>query len=84
MKAIKEKTRKSKKAITTVNDLFSRDDVNDLLERLNKAKPYITDALMVYIDKRDNLIHWQTTENTFESLAVYMIERAKKALLDSD
>jgi hypothetical protein len=82
MKAIKEKTRKVKRQVTTVNDLFTRDDVNGLLERLDKAKPHITDALMIYIDNRDNLLHWSTTENTLESQALWMIEVAKRALLE--
>ncbi len=71
-----------KSRVTTVNDLLARDDINGILKDLDKVKPHITDCIVIYVDKRDNKIHWNNTEDTLTSLAVYMLESVKLRLMN--
>jgi hypothetical protein len=73
-----------KHAITTVNDILTRDDVNGILEHLDRVKPHITDLIVIAIDRRDKVYHWLTTENTLESTAVWMLESTKLDMLNSE
>jgi len=80
------------KSITTMlkrkhvdcNDILATDDFNDMISDLHKVAPYATQAIMIYVDKRDGLRHYQISENTSEETAVYMLERVKLAILKGD
>lgn len=75
---------KRKRAITTVNDLLTRDDVNGILAQLEGLKPHITDLIIIGMDRRDNRYHWMITENTLVSTATWMLESTKLDLLNSE
>ncbi len=72
-----------RKKITTVNDLLTRDDINDILANLDKVKPDIKDLLVIYVDK-ENTHHWQTSDSTLLSTAVLMLESTKLELMFAD
>lgn len=71
------KVKLSKRRKVTINDLFTRDDVNTILADLDKIKPDISDIIVIYIDKNDNRYHWQVAGGTTVSTAVWMLESAK-------
>lgn len=64
-----------------MNDLLAHDDVNDILDRLDKLKPNISDMIVIYVDKRDNLYRWECTDNTMASLGVFLLEMVKHDIL---
>ncbi len=68
----------------TVSDLLARDDVNGILSDLDEVKPHIKDAVIIYLDKRDNSYYWQMTNGTLISTAVWMLESTKLDILTSD
>ncbi len=70
-----------KRSRRTINDLLTSDEVNGILGELDKVKPHITDCIVIYTDKRDGKFHWQVTDNTLASLAVWLLESAKLDLL---
>ncbi len=75
---------KSKKRITTVEDILTRDDVNGILIHLDKVKPDISDLIVVYYDKEGNRWNYQITEDTLVSTATWLLESAKLALLSEN
>ena len=79
----KRSNRLPKRKSVTINDLLARDDVNGIIENLNEVKPNITAALVIYLDK-DNICHYQGTEDTLESTLVWMLETTKLNLIDRD
>jgi hypothetical protein len=78
----REPIHKRKRTSVTVNDILTRDDVNGILANLNGVKPHITAAIVIYLDEAD-VYHWQMTEGTFMSQAVWMLESTKLDLLNS-
>ncbi len=68
----------------TINDLLTSDDVNGILADLDKVKPHIKAAIVIYIDKRDDKYHWGITDDTLVSTAVWMLESTKMDLLCDD
>ena len=72
-----------KRKLVTLNDLFARDDVNDLLATVDKHKADITDCVIIYLDK-NRTYHWAVTKDTLESTAVWLLESTKHDLLHSD
>ncbi len=75
--------RKSKRRIVTVNDLFTREDINGMLSRLEKEKANIKDLLIIWEDKDGNH-HWDLSEDTMQSVAVWMLERTKLEVMLSN
>ena len=73
----------TKRKPLTINDLLTRDDVNGILENLNKVKPNITAAIVIYMDK-DERYHRQITDGTLISTAVWMLESTKLDLLNAE
>jgi hypothetical protein len=55
----------------TINDLLARDGINAMLEKIDKEKANIKDALFITLDK-DGWLWWETTEGTSASHAVWM------------
>ncbi len=76
--------RAKQKRITTIDGLLARDDVNGILDDLNKVKPNIQDLVVIYIDNSDGNRHFKMTEGTLQSLAVWMLETAKLDLLNNE
>lgn len=70
--------------VKTINDLLTRDDVNGILADMNKRKPDVTDMIVIYYNKEGNLYGWQITDNTHESLVVWLLESAKKDLMNEN
>lgn len=68
------------KRVTTVSDLFTRDDVNDILSDLTKRKDKITAMVVITLDK-DNMQHWWITDGTLCSTATWMMECTKYDLI---
>lgn len=70
--------------VKTLNDLFTRDDINGMLADLAKEKPNISDLLVIYLDKRDNKYYFQVTDNTLIPTAIWLLESTKLNLLDEN
>ena len=66
----------SEQSITTINDLFARDDLNEFLADMNKEKPDIEIAIIIYVNK-DSSFHAELTENVSLDRALAMLERCK-------
>lgn len=80
------KTNKSsprKKHLVTVNDLLTRDDVNGMLQDLQKKKVGIKNLIIIYTDD-NSANHWEITSDTTSSLAVWMLESTKMDVMDGD
>ncbi len=71
-----------KRKLVTVNDILTRDDVYGMIDNLEKIKPHITDCIVIYMDKRDGMRYFVTTDNTAQSLATWMLETTKLDLLE--
>ena len=67
----------------TVSDLFTRDDVNDILANLNKIKPNINGCIVIYLDKNDRY-SWQMTKDLKLATATWMLESTKLDILNED
>jgi hypothetical protein len=63
-------------------DLFTQDDVNRILEDLQKIKPSMKSLIVLWQDE-DNT-YWEITKDTNVSTAVWMLETAKFDLLKED
>ncbi len=72
------------KGIKTVNDILARDNVNGILNALDKAKPHIQDLIVIYIDRRNNRKYWNGTDDTTKPIATWMLETTKLELLNDD
>ncbi len=77
-------TQKAKlpKRVTTVEDVLASDEINYILSDLNKEKPHISDLIVIYTDRRDGQLYFQTTRNTLVSMATWMLEATKFDLLN--
>lgn len=73
-----------RKRITTVDDLLTRDNVNEVFNDLNEVKPHIKDAIVIFIDRRDNQRYYSTTKDTMLSTAVWLLEATKNDLLNDE
>ncbi len=75
-----KKLSKSRK-LTTINDVLARDDVNDILEKVNRSKADICDLIVITMPKDGGYSLW-ITEETLESKVVYMLEAVKNDILN--
>ena len=71
------------KKVTTVTDLLTRDDVNDILGELAKRKVKIKHMVVITVDSEETQQWWITNE-TVISKAVYMMEATKFGLMSGD
>jgi 3-methyladenine DNA glycosylase AlkC len=76
--------RSTRKRITTLNDIFTRDDVNGILNDLDKVKPNINDLVVIYVDAKNHKCDWLITDGTLVSTAIWMLESVKLDLLYAD
>jgi hypothetical protein len=60
----------------TVEDLLARNEINIILDDLDKKKPEIKDMLVIYTDKAGNR-SFILTEDTLISTATWMCEATK-------
>ncbi len=67
--------------VKTINDLFADDEINGILKDLQEMKPDIGSIIVLYIDKRDNRLHWTYNDGILQSTAVWMLESAKMDFL---
>lgn len=67
--------------IKTVDDLFIRDDVNEMLRNFDKSKHEATDLIMVWRDKNGE-IWYDATPESLQSDKVFMLESTKFDLLN--
>jgi hypothetical protein len=77
-----KKLSKSRK-LTTINDVLARDDVNDILEKVNRSKADICDLIVITMPKDGGYRLWITDE-TPDSKAVYMLEAVKVDILNGN
>jgi archaellum biogenesis ATPase FlaH len=73
----------SRRPVTTVTDILTRDDVNDILSNITKQKDSIKHMIVITIDKEE-LYSWWTTDDTTMSTAIFMLESTKLELFNSD
>jgi hypothetical protein len=78
-----KKLSKTTRKITTINDVLARDDVNDILEKVNRSKADICDLIVITMPKDGGYRLWITNE-TLESKAVYMLEAVKMDILNGN
>jgi len=69
--------------VKTINDLLTRDDINGILADLDKAKPNISDLIVIYMDKDKNR-YFLTTEDTLVSTATWMLEGTKLDVINEE
>lgn len=77
--AIRIKSRK----VLTVNDVLARDDLNEFLANMEKIKPNIKHAIIIWIDREDNY-SWEITKGILTSQAIFLLERTKFDLLSGN
>ena len=76
---VKAKTHLTK--VITLNDLFARDDVNEFLADMDKEKPNIKDAIIIYVTK-DNKLRWEMTQDITIDNAIGLLERTKLSAIE--
>jgi hypothetical protein len=69
--------------IRTINDLLTRDDINQMIEDLNNNKVNIKHLSIIYTTK-DDTIYSEHTEDSMLSSIIYQIEVTKNELLKGD
>ena len=62
-------------------DLLASDDINQILEDVNKVKPDIKHLIILWVDKDDNL-YFETPDDTPQSIATWMLECTKLDILN--
>lgn len=77
-------TTKTTRRKTTVADLLTRDNVNDILNDLEEMRPNIGDLIVIYVDKRDKRFCYQVTEDTLVSTATWLLESTKLEIINSE
>jgi hypothetical protein len=83
---VEQKKRISKtslKSCKTIDDLFTVDDINQMLEDLNSDKADITDCIIIY-KRRNGSINWEISDETLTSTAVWLLESTKNDVLNED
>lgn len=70
--------------IKTINDLLTRDDINRILQNLDKRKPDITDMIVIYYNKDTDTYGWQITADTKNFFAVGLLTAIIQDLLISE
>ncbi len=68
-------TQRRRARITTMNDILARDDVNDILENLDKRKDSLSALVVIAVDRSGETAYF-TTEQTLSEL-VYRLEEMK-------
>jgi hypothetical protein len=66
---------KRKQKLTTVKDLITQDDVNDLLQAISKT-PDIKHAIVLYL-RKDGSYSWEATKSMTNQQVIFMLESAK-------
>jgi hypothetical protein len=69
-----------KRRVVTVSDILARDDVNEILQYLDKNKANLTGLIVIATD-RDGTNHYRNTEQSVASV-VYTLEVAKLDYID--
>jgi hypothetical protein len=69
--------------VKNIEDLFTRADINGILNKLDKEKPDIDDLIVIWVNKKDEL-YFTITDKTLVSRATYMLEATKIDLLTGD
>ena len=76
--------RKRSRRVTTIEDILARDDVNGILQELDKEKPHISDMLVIWLDKREGQFYYQMTDGTKVSTATWLLEATKFDVISED
>lgn len=63
-----------------INDLLTRDDINQILRDMDKEKSSIKTCLILYINRKGEL-RGRVTEDTPVSILIWMMESYKLTLL---
>ena len=71
------------KRITTINDIFTRDEINQILDDLNKEKSNIKHLTVIYTTQ-DGTICSRNSPDSMMSDIIYQIEVTKKLLLNDE
>lgn len=77
-------TTKTRRRITTIDDILATDSVNEILEKIIKEKANIGNLIVIYTDKRDDTYHCQTSENTTFGQAITLLEEVKFDWMSSE
>jgi hypothetical protein len=64
-------------------DLLARDDINGILEDVNKVKPDIKSLIVIWLDQ-DDVYHFEISDDTLVAIATWMLECTKLDLLIND
>lgn len=76
-------TTKKRRRVVTINDLLARDDVNDILQEIDKNKADIQDMIVIAMPK-DKPYYFYTTRETLSSTAVWLLECVKADIIKGD
>ncbi len=81
-KRVIQTTQRRRAKVTTINDILARDDVNDILEGLDKRKDNISALVVITVDRSGNT-NYLTTEQTISEL-VYRQEEMKLTYMNDE
>lgn len=76
-------SKKSRRKVVTVSDILARDDVNDILQTIDKNKSDIKDLIVIAMPK-DKPYYFYTTRETLSSTAVWLLECVKADIIKGD
>jgi len=82
MKLFKRKTKKlatvkqnPEQSLTTINDLFTQDNINKLLEELQELKPRLRHLILIY-ETNEDMHSWRTSgEDLTTTQAIGLLHR---------
>lgn len=73
----------SKRKRMSLEDILASDEINGMLQELEKAKPNITDLIIIYVDNNGDY-QYMITDGTLESQVTWALECTKLDILNHE
>ena len=72
------------KKAQSFSDLLSRDEINDILSKLDEVKHDISDMIVIYMNKKEERYYYMITSDSLSSMITWMLESTKFDILKGD
>jgi hypothetical protein len=76
-----QRIRRLPKTVKTLTDLFTQDDVSDILNKLAKYKPNIKELIVITVDRETGIYTFHCNDSLLESTAVWLLESVKRDIM---
>lgn len=83
IKLFRRNKKKAPEKITTVNDILTNESVRILLEKVIAEQADITDLVVIYQTRNNEVVNYNTPDSTIDRI-VYLMEQAKYWTMNGD